>query len=120
MAIKQKRRVKYSFLAERLKEGLRELFGEDVSAEKIIELWEDMHWANKPRYKSKFEPRVRDAAVSAGLIDNGELRQHEFYRGAIAGILSRYLQGRHDKGIDPDYAIPIAYCFSRLEELASS
>ena len=118
MVTKQKRQIKYSFLAPELKESLRQLFGEDVNSEHILELWENSIWAIKQKYEPKFEQRIRDAARAAVLIDNRELRQPEFYRGAIAGILSRYRQGRHDKGVDPDYAIPIAYCFSQLEKLA--
>ena len=59
------------------------------------------------------------AVKSAALLDGGELKPEEFYRGVISATLLTRKHVNGD-GWEIQYKSPIAYCVSQLEKLASS
>lgn len=130
--------IDFKFLNKELKKELTDLFGRGVNIKRILTYWNQTIKASERQVREIEEhgltPRkYREGSEDIGvyiaqeledvqamrLLDGGELKSEEFYRGVISGILLNHKQA-NGEGWENHYKSPIAYCISQLEKLASS
>ena len=123
----------FDFLGAELNKELIKVFGRGANTERILSYWNQTIKISERQTREIEErgltpkkhrkvggdvgvyvaPEHEDTQV-VKLLDNGELKSKEFYRGVISGILLHHKQVAGEGWVN-HYKSPIAYCVSQLK-----